>query len=137
MDGGWHGEGRAAVLLTPRRMSASPVCALVSPFSWRGGPIEWRGVVCAVVPCLRIGSGTSHCSRFPLALFPLPSRIVPASLSCCPRSFSVCVLCVVVCGGVTVSRSALLCSSLLPLCSLLQHCWFSAVSLWQGCVIVE
>lgn len=23
-DGGWHGEGRAAVLLTPRRMSASP-----------------------------------------------------------------------------------------------------------------
>ena len=30
-DGGWHREGRAAVLLVPRRMSASPVCVLVSP----------------------------------------------------------------------------------------------------------
>nr|DAR67714.1 MAG TPA: hypothetical protein [Caudoviricetes sp.] len=33
-DSGWHGDGRAAVLLTPRRMSASPVCVLVSPLSF-------------------------------------------------------------------------------------------------------
>lgn len=38
-------------------------------------------------------------------------------------------------------RLALSCSPLalsrLSVCSLSQHCWFSAVSLWQGCVIVE
>lgn len=33
-DGGWHGDGRVAVLLTPRRMSASPVCVLASPLSF-------------------------------------------------------------------------------------------------------
>lgn len=50
VDGGWHGEGRAAVLLTPRLMSAVPsVC-------WRPlcrlpcGLVEWRGCGVCVVP---------------------------------------------------------------------------------------
>lgn len=34
VDGGWHSEGRAAVLLTPRRMSVLPVRVLVSPLSF-------------------------------------------------------------------------------------------------------
>lgn len=34
VDGGWHGEGRASVLLTPHRMAASPVYALASPLSF-------------------------------------------------------------------------------------------------------
>lgn len=42
VDGGWHGDGRAAVLLTPRRMLVSPVLCVVSPFCLRGGPVEWR-----------------------------------------------------------------------------------------------
>lgn len=33
-DGGWHDEGRVAVLLTPRRMLVSPVCVLASPLSF-------------------------------------------------------------------------------------------------------
>ena len=41
-DGGWHGEGRVAVLLTPRRMAASPSMHWRPPCRLPRGPIEWR-----------------------------------------------------------------------------------------------
>lgn len=95
---GWHGEGRAAVLLASPLNVGAPVCVLAPPPSrLLGGRVEWRGVVCAVMPRLRIGSGTLCCSTL--------SRIVQSPFH--------------------------------RLCPLSQHCWFSAVFLWQGCVIVE
>lgn len=50
VDGGWHGEGRAAVLLTPRRMSASPSVCWCPPCRLPCGPVKWRGVLYAVMP---------------------------------------------------------------------------------------
>lgn len=37
----------------PVLCAVSPVCVLASPFSWRGGPVEWREW-CAVVPSPRL-----------------------------------------------------------------------------------
>ena len=57
--GGMANEGRAA-------MPVPPVCVLESPFRLRGGPIEWRGAVCAVVsPC------SDWAWRLVLSCFPL------------------------------------------------------------------
>ena len=80
--GGWHGEGRAAVLLTPRRMLVSLVLCVVSPFRLRGGRVEWREwrVVC----CPRVWIGFSpfilfspllHCLASPIFLPPFPSFV--------------------------------------------------------------
>lgn len=109
VDGGWHGEGRAAVLLTPRRMSVSPVCVLVSPSRLPCGPVEWRGVVCAVVSRLCVGSA-SCIVLLPLVLSCPPYRIVlPLSYRRCFffclvcwwwGSAVVCAACNSVCGGV-------------------------------------
>lgn len=71
VDGGWHGDGRAAVLLT------SPSACWCPPFRLCGGRVEWRvGVVC-VTPRPRVGSSPSCCpaslmlSRFPCVV-PVP-----------------------------------------------------------------
>ena len=96
-------------------------CAWCPPFRLRGGPVEWRGVVGCVLPRVRIGVSLSHCSSFSY-------RSRSSSVLCCR----------VCCGwGSVVGDCVPFCFSLLSLCSLLQHCWFSVVSLCEGCVIVE
>lgn len=82
-----------------------PVLCVVSPFCFRGGPVEWRGGLC-VVPRVRVGYGT-------LTLF-CPSHIVllPLSAVCCGRGSAV------VCGIAAVL--------LLP-CRVVQHCRVVAV----------
>lgn len=111
VDGGWHGEGRAVVLLTPRRMLASPSVCWRPPCRLPCGLIEWRGWCVACCPRVRIGSGTLRC------LFPFTLSV---PLLCCVAVF-------VVGGEVRWGDCVLLSSSVL--CSLSQHCWFSAVSL--------
>lgn len=50
-DGGWHCEGRAAVLLaSPSSVDVPSVCWR-PPLCLRGGPVEWRG---GVVPLSRV-----------------------------------------------------------------------------------
>ena len=56
VDGGWHDEGRAAVLLTPVLCVVSPSVCWRPPCRLPCGPIEWRGVVCVVMPRVRIES---------------------------------------------------------------------------------
>lgn len=61
--GGWHGEGRAAMLLTPCRTSASPSVCWHPPCRLPCGPIEWRE--CCVVmlsPCLVLSLSSLQCS---------------------------------------------------------------------------
>nr|DAE80136.1 MAG TPA: hypothetical protein [Caudoviricetes sp.] len=71
-----------------------PFACWYPPSCLRGGRVEWRGAVCAVVP--RVVLGPASC------IVPLPF---------------------------VLSRPSV--------CLLSQHCWFSGVSLCQGCVIVE
>lgn len=96
--GGWHGEGRAVVLLTPRRMAASPSRV------WCPPPVRvvvlLNGGVWWVVCCPVFGLGS-------------PLRIVPVPL--CHLHFpSVCVLPCLLwvgkCGGVWWWDCVLLCS---------------------------
>lgn len=75
-DGGWHGEGRAAVLLASPSACWRPPCRLL------GGLIEWR-VWCGVVsPCLVLPSPL-HIVLAPLALsYSLSYRLVSPLLLC-------------------------------------------------------
>ena len=99
VDGGWHGEGRAAVLLIPRRMLVSPVCAWCPPFC------------CVVVP---LNGGSGGCVLPPCSDWVFPFALLSPLLHC-------------------LAYPPILLFSLLSLstvlCSLSQHCWFSAVSL--------
>ena len=77
--GGWHvGEGRqcwgrAAVLLTPRRMSVSPSACWCPHCRLPCGPIEWRGGGCC--------DGRLRIGRY--LRCPAPSRIVQSPFSLC------------------------------------------------------
>ena len=117
-DGGWHGGEGAVVLLTPSRMSASPSVCWCPPYRLPCSPVEWRGR--CVLCCPVFGLGPAPCIVCPPSHCPFPFRLVLP-----------CLLWVGKCGG-AVSRSPLP-----SLCSLSQHCWFGAVSLWQGYVIAE
>ena len=113
VDGGWHGEGRAAVLLTPR------LCV---------------GVPLVVYPVALLNGG-GGCVLSPL------SRVVPVLFVVflvfgldlppprCSRFFLV--LCCRVCCGWGSAVGVVSCSPLLSLCLLSQHCWFRVVSLWN------
>lgn len=62
MVGGVVSEGRLCVL-------ASPVLCVVSPFCWRGGPVEWREwrVLCCP-SCLVLSPSSSQCPAPPFPL---------------------------------------------------------------------
>ena len=84
--GGWHGEGRAAVLLTPRLCVGLPLCRLPC------GLIECRGVV---------GSVLSPCSDWVLPFtLSCPSRIVQSPFSLCVCCHSIVGLGVCLCDRV-------------------------------------
>lgn len=59
-DGGWHGEGRAVVLLAPVECRCPRLCVGVPVCRSLCGPIEWRWGMCCDAR-LRIGAGTLHC----------------------------------------------------------------------------
>ena len=81
-DGGWHGEGRAAVLLTPRLVCGVPrLCAGVPPCRLPCGPIEWREWCVLCRPRVRVGSGTLCCSA-PLHVVRSPRIVLVLLLSC-------------------------------------------------------
>lgn len=81
-DGGWHGEGRAAVLLTPRLVCGVPrLCAGVPPCRLPCGPIEWREWCVLCRPRVRVGSGTLRCSA-PLHVVRSPRIVLVLLLSC-------------------------------------------------------
>lgn len=74
VDGGWHGEGRAAVLLTPRLCVGVPL--VVYPVALLNG-----GGGCAVMPCLWFGSGTLDCPAPPYVVCS-PRIVLVLLLSC-------------------------------------------------------
>lgn len=149
---------------SPSNASVPSRLLLVSPFRLCGGPIEWRGGV-VLSPCLVL-SPVLCCPcplRIVLPCFVLSSPLFLfvwccvcvggkvwwcAQYCCCRAVVLSCCRAVrgewegVVCYEwrmecVIVFCSSLLLFPLLSLCSLSQHCWLGAVSLWQGCVIVE
>lgn len=105
-DGGWHGEGRAAVLL------ASPSCVWCPPSVYVVVPLNGGSGVCCVVPVFGLDVPSSLCP-------PLPYRDHPHSffvcvLSCLPRGGA----CSVPCLPVFLSS----CLASHALCLLSQHC---------------
>lgn len=145
VDGGWHGEGRAAVLL------ASPSCVWCLPSVCVAVSLNGGCGVCRVVPLSRVVPVLF--AVFPVfELDPAP-RIVQSLLHCILSCRTVCFLFVLLCccgvcgewgGGVCclcsmrvggVCGEGGVCCELCPtvlflsLCSLSQHCWFSVVSL--------
>lgn len=145
MDGGWHGDGRAAVLLaSPSNVGVPRPCVdvplVVYPVAVLNGGVR---VVCGIpssywVRHPRIVLPSSHC----LILFVLfcPSFLlcvvggevwwcvqycccIAAAVLCC-ATLSCVVVCVVSCERLYPSLS------LFPsLCLLSQYCWFRVVSL--------
>lgn len=136
-DGGWHGEGRAAVLLTPRRMLASPSCVWCPPSVCVVVLLNGGGGVSCCSPVSCCPSSSSQCSpslnwiRHLILFSPLciafPRVVLSASSSCCRVAVVCCVWSY--CVWSYCERCVLF--FLLPrlVCSLSQHCWFGAVSL--------
>lgn len=92
---GWHGGGRAAVLLASLSCAWCPpsVCVVVLLNGGSGVLLCCPRALCCPcslrsVPCLRIRSGTLHCVRFPLHCVP----------SCRAVRFFFVLLCCGVCG---------------------------------------
>lgn len=109
MVGGMVSEGRQCYW-PPCRMSVSPSVCWRPPCRLPCGLIEWRGVACAVMPCLRIGPAPCIVSlpftlSVPFVSFPFLFCLV-----------LLCLLWVGKCGGGTVSRFPLLLPTVCVLC---------------------
>ena len=131
VDGGVHGEGRAAVLLTPPFCARCPpsVC-WCPPCHLPCGPVEWREwwVVC----CPVFGLGLAPC------IVPLPFTLSVPFVSF-PFLFCLVLLCLLwvgKCGGGTVPRFPLLLPTVCVLChgivGLVLCLCGRVVSLWNG-----
>ena len=126
------------MLLTPRRMSVSPVCVLASPFCLCGGPVEWRGVVCCcVVPVSRVIPVLF--AVFPVFGLGLAPCIVlsPFTLSCSLVSFSFlfcfvlsCLLWVGRCGGMRRLHTSSIVVRVSVCCVMAVHVLSCRIVLW-------
>lgn len=97
---------------------------------WMVGGMVSEGRVCCWPPRLVCGV-PRLCVGVPLVVYPVALLNGGSGVRCVALSSDWV-------GHLALSCSLSYCSAtLLSLCLLSQHCWFSVVSLWQGCVIVE
>ena len=117
---GWHGDGRAgAVMVTlPFDIGVPRLVCLVAL-------VEWRGVVCAVLPRVRVGSGILLCPA-PLLHHPTLRRLL--SYLCLFGAVFLCLglcLCVWAVGGGRVVHCCFVFPVLLLFFLFLFVCWCS------------